>query len=45
MLASGPIALADGRIAVTRTNYGSGGGSLLLLEPAVSEGTPKTGLK
>jgi len=47
MLASGPVALADGRIAVARTNYGSGGGSLLLLrlEPAVSEGTPKTGLK
>lgn len=45
MLASGPIVLAGGRVAVTRTNYGSGGGSLLLLEPAVSEGSPKTGPK
>ncbi len=45
MLATGPLVLPDGRVAVARKSYASSGAALLLLRPAVAEGASKTGPK
>ncbi len=44
-LATSPLVLPDGRIAIARESYGSGAGALLLLAPEVSEAPPKSGPK
>ncbi|MBZ5640901.1 MAG: PQQ-like beta-propeller repeat protein [Acidobacteriia bacterium] len=45
MLATAPLVLPDGRIAVARKGYASGGAALLLVQPVVSEAATKTGPK
>jgi outer membrane protein assembly factor BamB len=45
MLATGPLVLPDGRVAVARKSYASSGAALLLLRPEVAEEASKTGPK